>query len=119
IYRRDDDRSFSSCVRRGDRQRNLEGSTSDEWRGYSDDVPDAEKRQAVSRDCGGRAPRCYGRAAKRFDCGVHTALNACGALRHFGEWNPMPLLVTEADVESILTMPLALELVETSFRRLA
>jgi len=31
----------------------------------------------------------------------------------------MPLLVTEADVESILTMPLALELVETSFRRLA
>ncbi|MGD0956500.1 MAG: ornithine cyclodeaminase family protein [Candidatus Acidiferrales bacterium] len=31
----------------------------------------------------------------------------------------MPLLLTEADVESILTMPLALELVETSFRRLA
>lgn len=31
----------------------------------------------------------------------------------------MPLLLTEADVESILTMPLALELVEASFRRLA
>src|SRR5271170_1400405 len=31
----------------------------------------------------------------------------------------MPLLLTEADVQSILTMPLALELVETSFRRLA
>jgi alanine dehydrogenase len=31
----------------------------------------------------------------------------------------MPLLLTEADVKSILTMPLALELVETSFRRLA
>jgi alanine dehydrogenase len=31
----------------------------------------------------------------------------------------MALLLTEEDVESILTMPLALELVETSFRRLA
>jgi len=31
----------------------------------------------------------------------------------------MPLLLTEADVQVILTMPLALELVETSFRRLA
>ena len=31
----------------------------------------------------------------------------------------MPLLLTEADVRSILTMPLAMELVETSFRRLA
>jgi len=31
----------------------------------------------------------------------------------------MPLLLTEADVEEILTMPLALEAVETSFRRLA
>ncbi|HXW60981.1 MAG TPA: ornithine cyclodeaminase family protein [Candidatus Acidoferrales bacterium] len=31
----------------------------------------------------------------------------------------MPLLLTEADVKAILTMPLALELVETSFRRLA
>ncbi len=31
----------------------------------------------------------------------------------------MPLLLTEADVKSILTMPMALELVETSFRRLA
>ncbi|MGD0964299.1 MAG: ornithine cyclodeaminase family protein [Candidatus Acidiferrales bacterium] len=31
----------------------------------------------------------------------------------------MPLLLTEADVKSILTMPLALEAVETSFQRLA
>jgi alanine dehydrogenase len=31
----------------------------------------------------------------------------------------MPLLLTEADVRSILTMPLALEAVETSFQRLA
>jgi len=31
----------------------------------------------------------------------------------------MPLLLTEADVHAILTMPLALELVEASFRRLA
>jgi alanine dehydrogenase len=31
----------------------------------------------------------------------------------------MPLLLTEADVKSILTMPMALELVETSFNRLA
>jgi len=31
----------------------------------------------------------------------------------------MPLLLTEADVKAILTMPLAMELVETSFRRLA
>jgi len=31
----------------------------------------------------------------------------------------MPLLITEADVRAILTMPLALEAVETSFRRLA
>jgi len=31
----------------------------------------------------------------------------------------MPLLLTEADVQGILTMPLALELVEASFRRLA
>ncbi len=31
----------------------------------------------------------------------------------------MPLLLTEADVKAILTMPLALEVVETSFRRLA
>jgi len=31
----------------------------------------------------------------------------------------MPLLLTEADVKKILTMPMALELVETSFRRLA
>jgi len=31
----------------------------------------------------------------------------------------MPLLLTEADVQAILTMPLALELVEASFRRLA
>src|SRR5580658_10766073 len=31
----------------------------------------------------------------------------------------MPLLLTEADVKAILTMPLALELVEESFRRLA
>ena len=31
----------------------------------------------------------------------------------------MPLLLTEADVKSILTMPMALELVETSFQRLA
>ena len=31
----------------------------------------------------------------------------------------MPLLLTEADVKSILTMPLALEAVEDSFRRLA
>src|ERR1700690_842979 len=31
----------------------------------------------------------------------------------------MPLLLTEADVKSILTMPLALEAVETSFLRLA
>ena len=31
---------------------------------------------------------------------------------------PMPLLLTEADVKAILTMPLALEAVETSFRRL-
>jgi alanine dehydrogenase len=31
----------------------------------------------------------------------------------------MPLLLTEADVKAILTMPMALELVETSFRRLA
>jgi len=31
----------------------------------------------------------------------------------------MPLLLTEADVKSILTMPMTLELVETSFRRLA
>jgi alanine dehydrogenase len=30
----------------------------------------------------------------------------------------MPLLLTEADVRAILTMPLALDLVETSFRRL-
>ena len=30
----------------------------------------------------------------------------------------MPLLLTEADVRGILTMPLAMELVETSFRRL-
>jgi len=30
----------------------------------------------------------------------------------------MPLLLTESDVRAILTMPLALELVETSFRRL-
>ena len=30
----------------------------------------------------------------------------------------MPLLLTEADVRAILTMPLALETVETSFRRL-
>jgi ornithine cyclodeaminase/alanine dehydrogenase-like protein (mu-crystallin family) len=30
----------------------------------------------------------------------------------------MPLLLTEADVQAILTMPLALETVETSFRRL-
>jgi alanine dehydrogenase len=32
---------------------------------------------------------------------------------------PMTLLLTEADVKAILTMPLALELVEASFRRLA
>ena len=31
----------------------------------------------------------------------------------------MPLLLSEADVKSILTMPMALQLVETSFRRLA
>jgi len=31
----------------------------------------------------------------------------------------MPLLLTEADVQAILTMPMALELVEASFRRLA
>lgn len=31
----------------------------------------------------------------------------------------MPLLITEADVRAILTMPLALDAVETSFRRLA
>jgi len=31
----------------------------------------------------------------------------------------MPLLITEADVKSMLTMPLALEAVETSFQRLA
>jgi alanine dehydrogenase len=31
----------------------------------------------------------------------------------------MPLLLTEADVKAILTMPLAMELVEESFRRLA
>jgi alanine dehydrogenase len=31
---------------------------------------------------------------------------------------PMPLLLTETDVKAILTMPLALEAVETSFRRL-
>ena len=31
----------------------------------------------------------------------------------------MPLLLSEADVKSILTMPMALELVESSFRRLA
>jgi alanine dehydrogenase len=31
----------------------------------------------------------------------------------------MPLLLTEADVKAILTMPMAMELVETSFRRLA
>jgi alanine dehydrogenase len=31
----------------------------------------------------------------------------------------MPLLLSEADVKSILTMPMTLELVETSFRRLA
>jgi len=31
----------------------------------------------------------------------------------------MPLLLTEADVQELLTMPLALEAVETSFRRLA
>ena len=31
----------------------------------------------------------------------------------------MSLLLTEADVKAILTMPLALELVEQSFRRLA
>jgi alanine dehydrogenase len=31
----------------------------------------------------------------------------------------MPLLLTEADVKSIFSMPMALELVETSFRRLA
>ncbi len=31
----------------------------------------------------------------------------------------MPLLLTEADVQAILTMPLAIELVEESFRRLA
>jgi alanine dehydrogenase len=31
----------------------------------------------------------------------------------------MPLLLTEGDVKSILTMPMALELVEVSFRRLA
>jgi len=31
----------------------------------------------------------------------------------------MPLLLTESDVKSILTMPLTMELVETSFRRLA
>lgn len=31
---------------------------------------------------------------------------------------PMPLLLTEADVKAILTMPLALEAMETSFRRL-
>ena len=30
----------------------------------------------------------------------------------------MPLLLTEADVKTILTMPLALEAVESSFRRL-
>jgi alanine dehydrogenase len=35
------------------------------------------------------------------------------------EFIPMPLLLTEADVRAILTMPLALELVEASFRRLA
>jgi ornithine cyclodeaminase/alanine dehydrogenase-like protein (mu-crystallin family) len=35
------------------------------------------------------------------------------------EESSMPLLLTEADVKAILTMPLALELVETSFRRLA
>jgi alanine dehydrogenase len=32
--------------------------------------------------------------------------------------DPMPLLLTEADVKSILTMPMALDAVETSFRRL-
>src|SRR5580698_1095842 len=31
----------------------------------------------------------------------------------------MPLLITEAEVKSLLTMPLALEAVETSFKRLA
>ena len=31
----------------------------------------------------------------------------------------MPLLLTEADVKAILTMPLALEAVKDSFRRLA
>ena len=31
----------------------------------------------------------------------------------------MSLLLTEADVKAILTMPMAMELVETSFRRLA
>ena len=31
----------------------------------------------------------------------------------------MPLLLTEADVKSVFTMPMALELVETSFERLA
>ena len=30
----------------------------------------------------------------------------------------MPLLLTEADVKSILTMPMAMEAVEDSFRRL-
>ena len=35
------------------------------------------------------------------------------------EVTPMPLLLTEADVKAILTMPLAMELVEESFRRLA
>src|ERR1700692_1660383 len=33
--------------------------------------------------------------------------------------NPMPLLLSEADVKTLLTMPLALEAVEGSFRRLA
>ncbi len=31
----------------------------------------------------------------------------------------MPLLLAESDVKAILTMPLTLELVEESFRRLA
>src|ERR1700683_3167918 len=35
------------------------------------------------------------------------------------EATPMSLLLTEADVKAILTMPMAMELVETSFRRLA
>ena len=31
----------------------------------------------------------------------------------------MPLLLSESDVKSLLTMPIALECVETSFKRLA